>query len=222
VSDIIDSIKDGANQLLSSVDQQGHIKSAIDGLRTQWSEVERRRRVNQLTAQIKGLQDEMKRLTEALGLQVLSLYDAGKITHVELARLCERIDELRDETEAHKQELAQLKAQTSPTPTRCPQCQAAISPDAEFCPRCGARVGSAVRQPAAQAPASQRTVVRLRCPKCKAIVPEGSGFCPNCGVKLKMPQSTAAAARFCGACGAQMSADARFCPVCGHAAASPG
>ena len=109
MSDIIDSIKDGANQVLSNIDQQGHIRSALDGLRSQWSEVERRRHVNQLTGQIKSLQEETKRLTEALGLQVLSLYDAGKITHVELTRLCERIDELREEVETHKTELAQLK-----------------------------------------------------------------------------------------------------------------
>lgn len=196
MSDIIDSIKDGANQVLSNIDQQGHIRSALDGLRSQWSEVERRRHVNQLTGQIKSLQEETKRLTEALGLQVLSLYDAGKITHVELTRLCERIDELREEVETHKAELAQLKEQASP---------------------------SADPQPAAQALAGQRTVVRLRCPKCKAIVPEGSGFCPSCGVKLKMPQaSSASAVRFCATCGAQMSADARFCPVCGHAASGTG
>jgi len=222
VSDIFDSIKDGANQVLSSIDQQGHIKSAIEGLRTQWSEIERRRRTNQLSAQIKGLQDEMKRLTEALGLQVLSLYDAGKITHAELARLCERIDELRDEIEARKGELAQLKALASPAPAHCPQCQTALSTDAEFCPTCGARVRAAERQQAAQATAGHHTVVRLRCPKCKTIVPAGSGFCPTCGVKLKMPQSSALVKRFCAACGAQMSADARFCPVCGRAAQDSG
>lgn len=223
MSDIIDSLKEGANQVLSSIDQQGHIKSALDGLRTQWSEVERRRHVNQLTGQIKSLQDEMKRLTEALGLQVLSLYDAGKITHAELTRLCERIDELREELETHKAELAQIKAQAAPSPDRCPNCQAPLAADAEFCPRCGTRVKPAGQQPAAQAPAGQRTVVRLRCPKCKAIVPEGSAFCPSCGVKLRMPQaSSTPAARFCATCGAQMSADARFCPVCGHAASGTG
>jgi RNA polymerase subunit RPABC4/transcription elongation factor Spt4 len=226
VSDIIDSIKDGANQVLSNIDQQGHIRSALDGLRSQWSEVERRRQINQLTGQVKSTQDEIKRLTEALGLQVLSLYDAGKVTHVELTRLCERIDELRDELETHKAELAQLKAQAASTPARCPQCQAPLAANAEFCSRCGARVASADQQPPTQAATGQRTVVRLRCPKCKAIVPEGSGFCPNCGVKLKMPQATssgsAPAARFCATCGAQMSVDARFCPVCGHAVSGTG
>lgn len=222
MSDIFDSIKDGANQVLSSIDQQGHIKSAFEGLRTQWSEIERRRRTNQLSAQIKGLQDEMKRLTEALGLQVLSLYDAGKLTHAELARLCERIDELRDEIESQKGELAQLKAQASLAPAHCPQCQAPLSTDAEFCLKCGARVRAGDRQQAAQATAGHHTVVRLRCPKCKTIVPAGSGFCPTCGVKLKMPQSSASVKRFCAACGAQMGADARFCPVCGRAARDTG
>jgi len=222
VSDIFGSIKEGANQVLSSIDQQGHLKSVIDGLRTQWSEVDRRRRTNQLSAEIKGLRDEMKRLTEALGLQVLSLYDAGKITHPELARLCERINELRDDIETRNAELAQLKAQAAAAATHCPQCQAPVGADAEFCPKCGTRVRAAEKQQPPPAGPSPQTVVRLRCPKCKTIVSPGSGFCPTCGVKLKMPQPSASVKRFCAACGAQMSADARFCPVCGHAAQGTG
>lgn len=218
MSDILDSIKEGANQVLSSIDQQGHLKSVIDGLRTQWNEVDRRRRTNQLSTEIKALRDEMKRLTEALGLQVLSLYDAGKVSHPELARLCERINELRDEIETRNGELAQLKAQAAVAVTHCPQCQAPVASGAEFCPKCGARLRAAQPSQPAPAPTTSEPVVRLRCPKCKTIVSPGVGFCPTCGVKLKMPQSTVSAKRFCAACGAQMSADARFCPVCGRAA----
>ena len=222
MSDIFDSIKEGANQVLSSIDQQGHLKSVIDGLRTQWSEVDRRRRTNQLSAEIKALREEMKQLTEALGLQVLSLYDAGKVSHPELARLCERINSLRDDIEARNGELAELKAQAAAAVTHCAQCQASVTGDAEFCPKCGARVRTAqASQPAPPASGAQ-TVVRLRCPKCKTIVSPGAGSCPTCGVKLKMPQSSASTGQFCAACGAQLSTDARFCPACGRAASGTG
>lgn len=234
MSDIFDSIKEGANQVLSSIDQQGHIKSVFDGLRTQWNEVDRRRRANQLSAEIKALREEMKQLTEALGLQVLSLYDAGKVTHPELARLSERINELRDEIDNRNGELEQLKAQAAAAARHCPHCQAIVANDVEFCPKCGARVcgtqpaqnaragAAAQASPPAQPSPGSQTIVRLRCPKCKTIVSPGTAFCPTCGVKLKMPQSAALNERFCAACGAQMSTDARFCPVCGRAVSDTG
>jgi RNA polymerase subunit RPABC4/transcription elongation factor Spt4 len=216
VSDIIDSIKQGAEQVLSSIDQEGHIKSAIQGLRSQWSEVDRRRRINQLSSQVKTLQTEMKQLTEALGLQTLSLYDAGKISNPELARLCERIGELRGEIKERRSELTDLKAQTASSSAQCPQCQAEVAANAEFCPKCGTRVRMATTEPAPAATSPTQKTVRLRCPKCKTILPQEAGFCPTCGVKLKMPQSAPAANRFCASCGAEMSAAARFCPVCGQ------
>ena len=218
MSDIIDSIKQGADQVLSSLDQEGHIKSAIEGLRSQWSEVDRRRRVSQLGNQIKTLQSEMKQLTEALGLQTLSLYDAGKIAHPELARLCERIEDVRSDISEKRAELTDIKAQTISTPIKCSQCQATIPPDAEFCQKCGASVNAQQQGLASTAAPTTQKVVRLRCPKCKTTVPQGAGFCPTCGIKLKMPQAISPSQQFCASCGAEMNAAARFCPVCGRAA----
>jgi RNA polymerase subunit RPABC4/transcription elongation factor Spt4 len=212
MSDIIDSLKQGANQVLSNIDQEGHLKSAIEGLRTQWSEVERRRKLGQLGNQIKNLQTEMKQLTEALGLQVLSLYDAGKISHPELARLCERIDELRSEITERRTELNEIKAQTSTATTTCPKCQAQMASESEFCPKCGSSVRT--QPPPASTPSP--TVTRLRCPKCKTVLSEGTGFCPTCGVKLKMPSSASTSKHFCASCGAQIGANAQFCPACGQ------
>jgi RNA polymerase subunit RPABC4/transcription elongation factor Spt4 len=160
------------------------------------------------------MQTEMKQLTEALGLQTLSLYDAGKITTPELARLCERIDELRDDISTKRTELTELKAMAV-NASKCPQCQAQVTTDAEFCPKCGTRVRMLKTEPAVETAPATQTKVRLRCPKCKTILPTEAGFCPTCGVKLKMPGTTPAAKHFCSACGAQMSAGARFCPVCG-------
>jgi len=212
MSDIIDSLKQGANQVLSNIDQEGHLKSAIEGLRTQWSEVERRRKLGQLGNQIKTLQNEMKQLTEALGLQVLSLYDAGKISHPELARLCERIDELRSEIAERRTELNEIKSQSTSATIQCHKCQAQIAAGSEFCPKCGTTLKT--QPPPASAPS--QTVTRLRCPKCKTVLSKGTVFCPTCGVKLKMPSSASTSKHFCASCGAQIGANAQFCPACGQ------
>jgi rRNA maturation endonuclease Nob1 len=218
VSDIIESIKQGADQVLSNIDQQGRLKSALEGLKSQWSEVERRRHTTQLSNEIKNASSETKQLTTALGLQTLSLYDAGKIDRPELARLCERINELRAEIEEKKAALALLKQEKSAT-SECPRCRAQVASGSEFCHKCGAQIKAAVQTSTTAAPAA-KAVVRLRCPKCKTIVPDGAGFCSTCGVKLKMPQAATGTPQYCAACGAEMSATSRFCPVCGHAAES--
>jgi len=239
MSDLIESIKQGAGQVLSDLDQKGQIKSAFEGLRHQWSELERRRKLSSLTGQLKTLEAEAKQLTEALGLQTLSLFDTGKITHPELARLCQRINEVRADMDQKKAELAQLRAQAPATKTvQCPQCRTTVDADAQFCPKCGAQLqtgtaagstsstgaapqaaSSSVAAPSA-APSTgplsaARTEVRMRCPRCKTVLPSDAGFCPTCGVKIRRPQLPAEA-RFCPSCGAQAGPGARFCPVCGQ------
>jgi RNA polymerase subunit RPABC4/transcription elongation factor Spt4 len=219
MSDLFESIKQGANQVLSEIDQKGQLKAALSGIRLQLSEVERRRRVSSLEKEVKTLQGEMKQLTEALGLQTLSLHDTGKVVHPELSRLCERINELRSEVEATKAELTALKVPAVRT-AKCPKCQAEVGAGAEFCPKCGAQLQvRAAASPPAPA-AKTRTIVRLRCPKCKTVLPQEAGFCPTCGVKIKRPQARPAQKRFCSSCGAQVGPDSQFCPACGQPAAS--
>jgi len=243
MTDIFDSIKQGADQVLSNIDQKGQIRSALDGLRSQWNELERRRKTSALDKEIKTQQAEMKQLTEALGLQTWSLYDAGKIVHPELARLCERISELRAEIDAKKAELEAFKAQ------QAAQQEAERLALQQVAAQQAAAQQAAVQQAAAQAPAvppaSQvRTVVRLRCPRCKTELRPSDDFCPNCGVKLVHPasqvapqsspaaraqpsapapaqsqivqQPAASGVRFCPSCGAEIKPGAQFCPICGQ------
>jgi RNA polymerase subunit RPABC4/transcription elongation factor Spt4 len=240
MSDIIETIKQGADDLLSGFDQKGQIRSAIDGIRSQWSEMDRRRKVSTLERQIKAQRSEMKQLTEALGLQTLSLYETGVITSPELARLCERITELRTEIEAQKAQVEQMKteakaqaqalaeARSQQSAARaaqaCPQCGAAVKAGDAFCPSCGAQQSppppapstrAAPPQPAAPQPAaSQAAVVRLRCPQCKAILPSDAEFCTSCGVKFKRPANVAAAGSV-PAGSLPASSGAQFCPACG-------
>ena len=214
VSEILESIKQSASQVLSELDQKGQIKSTLVGIRHQWSEVERRRKISSLGGEVKKLQAETKQLTEALGLQTLALFDVGKIAHPELSRLCERINEIRVEMDQKKAELLELKAQAKPKTVACPKCQTQVQSDAEFCPKCGGRI-EPLPKPEAPPPTTQRKVVRERCPRCKTVLPPQSGFCPSCGVKLKRPRT--GAKQFCPSCGAEMSTQARFCPICGKA-----
>lgn len=220
MSDLLDSIKQGASQAISSLDQKGQLKTAFESLKSQLSELERKRKINQYESQIKSLQSEMKQLTEALGLQTLSLYDAGKISLPELTRLCERIIELRAELEQKKAELTELKASSTPRPkmVSCPRCQTQATETDEFCPKCGERLRP-LAQPTAQAAtaAPPKVVTRLRCPRCKTILPEQADFCPGCGAKLKKATPAASVKKYCAACGAEISASARFCPACGKA-----
>jgi|GEM_PF-5917178 len=222
MSEFLDSIKQGASQVISGLDQKGQLKTAIEGIKTQLSELERKRKINQYEGQIKSLQSEMKQMTEALGLQTLSLYDAGKINIPELTRLCERIIELRAELEQKKAELTELKATSTPRPRliACPRCQTQVVETDEFCPKCGERLRP-LNQPTAQAASTStpQVITRLRCPRCKTILPEQADFCPGCGAKLKKATSTPQTTKkYCSACGAEMSASARFCPACGQAA----
>jgi RNA polymerase subunit RPABC4/transcription elongation factor Spt4 len=246
MSDIIETIRQGADDLLSGLDQKGQIRSTLEGLRSQWSDLDRRRKISALEKQIKTQRAEMKQLTEALGLQTLSLYETGSITSPELARLCERITELRSEIEAQKAQVEQMKAEAQAqaqalaearaqqraahAATACPQCGTAVPANAEFCHKCGAQQKAPAPTPTPPpAPASQPasapagTVVRLRCPQCKAILPSDAEFCSSCGVKFKRPAQTPAGAvpassatRFCPSCGAETKPGARFCPICGQ------
>jgi hypothetical protein len=159
MSDIIETIKQGADDLLSGIDQKGQIRSAIEGIRSQWSEMDRRRKVSTLERQIKTQRAEMKQLTEALGLQTLSLYETGIITNPELSRLCERITELRSEIETQKAQVEQIKAEA--------QAQA---------------------QALAEARAQQRAARTAQaCPQCGDAVTANDAFCPNV-VRSKNPQ----------------------------------
>ena len=236
MADIIETIKQGADELLSGIDQKGQIRSAIEGIRSQWSEMDRRRKVSSLESQIKTQRSEMKQLTEALGLQALSLYETGSITNPELARLCERITEIRTEIEAQKAQVDQIKAEVqaqaqalaeararqraASVTSTCHQCGTAVPANAEFCPQCGAQQKAPA--PAASAPAihtpaapvtQQATVTRLRCPQCKTILPSDAEFCSSCGVKFKQPAQTPVS--HAPAANEPAARGQRFCPSCG-------
>ena len=196
MTDLFDNIKQSAGQVLSNIDQKGQLKSALDGIRSQCNELERRRKTSALDKEVKTQQAEMRQLTEALGLQTWSLFDAGKIVHPELSRLCERISELRAEIDAKKAELEVLKAQQTAAQQAAAQQAAAQQAAAQQAAGTGQAIsqGAGAQAPVGPAASQVRTVVRLRCPRCKTELSAGDDFCPTCGVKIVHPaaQQTAA------------------------------
>ena len=220
MSDLIESIKQGAGQVLSELDQKGQLRSAIDGIRSQWNELERRRKKSSLESQVKSMRVEMKQLAEALGLQTLSLYEAGKIAHPELARLCERISELRTDIDEIKKTLAELEERAAKRATpkaHCALCHAEIEANADFCPKCGARLKAQPAQETSPKEPRKRATVRTRCPRCKTEVSPDAAFCPGCGAKFRRAQTTVpSSAQFCPSCGAEARPNAQFCPICGQ------
>jgi RNA polymerase subunit RPABC4/transcription elongation factor Spt4 len=240
MSDIIETIKQGADDLLSGIDQKGQIRSAIEGIRSQWSEMDRRRKVSSLEKQIQSQRAEMRQLTEALGLQTLSLYETGSINSPELARLCERITELRTEIETQKAQVEQIKAEAKAqaealaeartqqrvarTAQACPQCGAAVQANDDFCHKCGAQLRASEPAPPAPAP-------RTPAPNTRAEPPQPAPAQAATVVRLRCPQCKAilpSDAEFCSSCGvkfkrpaqaptasAPTTGGARFCPSCG-------
>jgi RNA polymerase subunit RPABC4/transcription elongation factor Spt4 len=242
MSDILDTIRQGADDLLSGLDQKGQIRSALEGLRSQWSDMDRRRKISSLEKQIQTQRAEMKQLTEALGLQALSLYETGSITNPELGRLCERITELRSEVATQKAQVEQMKAEAkaqaeamaaaraqaraAQAATACPQCGAAVPAGDRFCHKCGAEQQAPPPTPAAAPPPAGP-----RADPAAAVPPAPSGQ-PQQGtvIRLRCPQCKTilpSDAEFCSSCGVKFKRPAqaaaqpaptsatRFCPACG-------
>ena len=178
VSEMLDKLREGAEQVISEVDKGGQIQSAISGLRQRMLEADRRRKINAVKGQIQELQAKEAQSISSLSAQVLALYEAGTLTQPELVSLCRGVNEIRKQIEAREAELARLEPPPVPSPQpqagpSCPNCGVAVVAGAAFCQTCGARLS------APQPPAPV-----LYCVHCGAQLRPGARFCPKCGQTL--------------------------------------
>ncbi len=95
----------------------------------------------------------------------------------------------------------------------CLSCGRENPDDLAYCNHCGARLESKPSENVRSGPKI--------CTHCGAANPPYASFCLNCAKDLVQIPAGAAAARYCGWCGAPALADARFCGRCGHDPAGP-
>jgi RNA polymerase subunit RPABC4/transcription elongation factor Spt4 len=168
--DLVDDLKDKMGQLVSSVDKGGQVRAAIDGIRKQIAEADRKRQVKRLEEDLTRLKLQSEQAMTSLGVQALGLYEAKKLTQSELAAVCQHIVEMKAAVAKLEQELAQFQPPVSGAQSGapCPTCGKAVPAGAAFCPSCGAKTQSA--------PAEAKF-----CLHCGSALRGGAKFCPACG-----------------------------------------
>jgi RNA polymerase subunit RPABC4/transcription elongation factor Spt4 len=168
--DLVDDLKDKMGQLVSSVDKGGQVRAAIDGIRKQLAESDRKRQIKRLEEDLTKLKLQSEQAMTSLGVQALGLYEAKKLTQPELAAVCQHIVEMKAEVAKLEAELAQFQppAPSAPSGTACPNCGKASPAGALFCPYCGNKTQSV------------QTEVKF-CLHCGAALRTGAKFCPSCG-----------------------------------------
>ncbi len=183
MSDILNTFKERAEQLVSAINDRGGIRATIEGLRRQMAEADRRREMTKIKDELRRLDAQIAEMVTAVGVQAVGLHRSGLLNSPELAPLCQHIVELEAVVAQQKAELAKLEATAQAEkaavkdPARlCASCGQPLPEGSTFCPHCGAAV-SAQTQP---------TQYRF-CPRCGAELRPGARFCARCGHDLSSP-----------------------------------
>ncbi len=172
MSDLIDDLKGKVGEWVDSLDKGGQVRAAIEGIRRQSSESDRKRQIKRAEAELSRLKLQYDQSVIALGLQTLALYETGKLSNQELGPLCQRTVEMKKEIATLEAELAKLQPAPSPEAgPPCPSCHRPLPAGSAFCPYCGSKVEAA--------PAD-----RLFCPHCGASLRPAAKFCPACGQSI--------------------------------------
>jgi hypothetical protein len=179
--DILDTFKQKAADLTSTINRAGGVRAMIDGLRRQMADADRRRMMNQVKTELKRLNSQVTEMITAIGVQAVGLHEAGKLGVPELQPLCQHVVELKQAVAQQEAELAKMEAEAAATAatTKTAAASAGVATVERVCPTCGRAV-----------PAEGSF-----CPYCGATLPQLKQFCANCGSELR-PNS-----RFCSKCG---------------------
>lgn len=174
MSDLLGSFKDKADSLIGTINTEGGVRGAIDGLRRRMAEADRKRGIRKLRAELKKADSQVNEMINAIGVQAVGLYRAGNRVFGELAPLCEHIIELEELVENQREALAKLEAesvksvQATATGPVCASCGASTPSDATFCPHCATPVKRADASP-------------TFCKHCGNALRESAQFCAKCG-----------------------------------------
>jgi RNA polymerase subunit RPABC4/transcription elongation factor Spt4 len=172
MTDLLETFRERASDLASTIDRKGGIRATLESLRRQMAEADRHRAISKVRGDLKRLDQQITEMITAVGVQAVGLQQAGRLSAPELAPLCQHILELKTALVVQEAELAKLEATANmanadPTRRACAKCGKVIPAEGTFCPYCGA---------SAPAPESRRF-----CIHCGATLRAESRFCAKCG-----------------------------------------
>ena len=210
--DLLEAFKKKAEDVLGSINRSGGLRATIDGLRKQMAEADRKRAMSRARAEVKRLNTQVAEMITAIGLQVVGLHEAGKLTSPELQPLCQHIVELKAAVTQQEKELARLEAEAEAEAAA----QARAKVEAETAAQAKVKVEATAKTQITPTP-----VANTSCAKCGKPLPAGATFCAFCGTAITVVVPAEEAKHFCASCGSALRFGARFCPKCGQTVQSP-
>jgi hypothetical protein len=222
--DLLEVFKKKADDVLGSINRSGGLRGTIDGLRRQMADADRKRAMSRARVEIKRLDGQVSEMVTAIGLQVVGLFEAGKLASPELEPLCQHIVDLKAVVAQQEKELARLEAEVEAEAAALAKAKveaeaAALAKaklEAEAVALAKAHVESA-----AKPLGTPVNVLGATCQKCAKQLPAGATFCAFCGSPVILPTAKEAERHSCSSCGTSLRAGAKFCPKCGEEAKSP-
>ena len=244
MTDLLNLIKEKADEFLATINQKGGVRATIEGLRRQMAEADRRRAMGRVKSELRRLDRQISEMITAVGVQAVALQEAGKLTSPELQPLCQHIIDLKAALSQQQAELAALEASAgqaaasesaSPAPpaaatpgfSPCANCGRPVPAGGAFCPYCGAAVVAAPTRPTtlAQEPitsAAEPASPPSPTPTAPAPAARSETARPETAAPMTSPPASPAPAApatptVCAYCGAALKPGARFCSKCGRA-----
>jgi DNA repair exonuclease SbcCD ATPase subunit len=176
MSDLLNTFKERAEQLVSAINDHGGIRATMDGLRRQMAAADRRRETQKIKGELRRLDGQITEMITAVGVQAVGLHKSGHLHSPELAPLCQHIVELEAVVAQQKDELAKIEAAEEQEKEQgvgdCPSCGRPLLEGATFCPHCGVAVPTQLR------------ITYHFCPACGTELRPGAKFCGKCGHRL--------------------------------------
>ncbi len=143
--------------------------------RTGW-EAQKQLRVRSKQSEIEKLLEQRQQLLDELAQVVMNLYQQGRLTDQQLARLCASIQELDHDVQNRETQLQETKNEVYPANQFMPAATPDYTPPTSS-PSTPSKAG------AYQAPGAG-THVQV-CPNCGSTVRPNALYCRSCGTKLR-------------------------------------
>jgi len=145
--------------------------------RTSW-QAQKQLRIRSKQSEIDKLMEQRQQLLDELAQVAMNLYQQGRLTDQQLARLCSSIMELDHDMQNRDAQLQEIKNEVYPANQFAPGATADYTP-----PSAGPSASTAAPppQPSGANPRGQLQT----CPTCGNPVRPNALYCRNCGTKLR-------------------------------------